>query len=55
MVVLDVTIVVVPLPFEADVDVNSLSKSRSRRISFPAAERSPCNESSRSRRRLISR
>lgn len=33
----------------------SFSKSRSRRISLPAAARSPCSDSSRSRSRLMSR
>lgn len=32
----------------------SFNKSRSRKISLPAAVRSPCSESSRSRNRLIS-
>lgn len=33
----------------------SLSRSLKRRISLPAAAKSPCRESSRSRRRLMSR
>ena len=39
----------------AKSDIYSLSKSLRRRISLPAAARSPCKESSRSRRRLMSR
>ena len=35
--------------------IYSLSKSLRRKISLPAAAKSPCKESSRSRRRLMSR
>lgn len=33
----------------------SFNRSRNRKISLPAAARSPCNDNSRSRKRLMSR
>lgn len=37
-----------------ELGIYSFSKSRNRNISLPAAAKSPCSESSRSRNRLIS-
>lgn len=40
---------------EIEVGIYSFSKSRNRKISLPAAAKSPCRDNSRSRNRLMSR